>query len=53
MKGLCRNLLNFSQVFLKVLGHSEGLDLLGAENLGHLLVGGEELLVRGVLEVVP
>ena len=52
MKGLCRNLLNFSQVFLKVLGHSEGLDLLGAENLGHLLVGGEELLVRGVLEVV-
>ena len=53
MKGLCRNLLNFSQVFLEVLGHSEGLDLLGAENLGHLLVGGEELLVRGVLEVVP
>ena len=52
MKGLCRNLLNFSQVFLEVLGHSEGLDLLGAENLGHLLVGGEELLVRGVLEVV-
>ena len=52
MKGLCRNLLNFSQVFLEVLGHSEGLDPLGAENLGHLLVGGEELLVIGVLEVV-
>ena len=52
MKGLCRNLLNFSQVFLEVLGHSKGLDLLGAENLGHLLVGGEELLVLGVLQIV-
>ena len=34
------------------LGHAEGTDLLGAENLGHLLVGGEVLLVLGVLEVV-
>ena len=34
------------------LGHGEGPHPLGAEDLGHLLVGGEELLVLGVLEVV-
>ena len=34
------------------LGHAEGADTIVAENLGHLLVGGEELLVLGVLEVV-
>ena len=34
------------------LGHGEGADTVGSENLGHLLVGGEELLVLGVLEVV-
>ena len=36
----------------KELGHGEGPNPLGAEDLGHLLVGGEELLVLGVLEVV-
>ena len=36
----------------EVLGHSEGLDLLGAENFGHLLVRDEVLLVLGVLKVV-
>ena len=34
------------------LGHAEGADTIVAENLGHLLVGGEELLVLGVLEIV-
>ena len=34
------------------LGHGEGADTVGSKNLGHLLVGGEELLVLGVLEVV-
>ena len=33
----------------KELGHGEGPNPLGAEDLGHLLVGGEELLVLGVL----
>jgi len=36
----------------KELGHTEGTDAVVAENLGHLLVGVEELLVLGVLEVV-
>ena len=40
------------QVSGEELGHAEGADAVGAENLGHLLVGGEELLVLGVLEVV-
>ena len=40
------------QVSGEELGHAEGADVVGAENLGHLLVGGEELLVRGVLKVV-
>ena len=39
-------------MFLQVLGHAEGLDLLGSEHGGHGLVGGEPLLVLGVLEVV-
>ena len=39
-------------MFLEVLGHAEGLDLLGSEHGGHGLVGGEPLLVLGVLEVV-
>jgi hypothetical protein len=34
------------------LGHAEGTNTVGTENLGHLLVGEEELLVLGVLEVV-
>ena len=34
------------------LGHAEGADTIVAENLGHLLVGGEELLVLGVLQIV-
>ena len=33
----------------KELGHGEGPHPLGAEDLGHLLVGDEELLVLGVL----
>ena len=40
------------QVSGEELGHAEGADAVGAENLGHLLVGGEVLLVLGVLEVV-
>jgi len=35
-----------------VLGHTESTDPVVAEDLGHLLVGVEELLVLGVLEVV-
>jgi len=34
------------------LGHAEGTDPVVAEDLGHLLVGGEVLLVLGVLQVV-
>jgi len=34
------------------LGHTESTDPVVAEDLGHLLVGVEELLVLGVLEVV-
>jgi len=34
------------------LGHGEAPHPLSSEDLGHLLVGGEELLVLGVLEVV-
>ena len=46
----CRN--NLRQVSGEELGHTEGADAVGTEDLGHLLVGGEELLVLGVLEVV-
>jgi hypothetical protein len=34
------------------LCHAEGTDAVVTEDLGHLLVGGEVLLVSGVLEVV-
>ena len=34
------------------LGHAEAADLLRAEDLGHLLVGDEVLLVLGILQVV-
>ena len=34
------------------LGHSESTDLIISENLCHLLVGDEELLVFGVLQIV-
>ena len=40
------------EVFLEVLGHAEGLDLLGSEHRGHGLVGGEPLLVLGVLQLL-
>ena len=32
--------------------HAEGADAISTEDLGHLLVGGEILLVLGVLEIV-
>ena len=38
-----------TEVLLQVLGHTEGLDLLGAEHGGHQLVRGEPLLVLRVL----
>ena len=37
---------------LEVLCHAEGLDLLLAEDGGHEFVGGEELLVSGILKVL-
>ena len=37
---------------LQVLGHGEALDLLLAENLGHLGIGSEETLVLRILEIV-
>ena len=40
------------QVSGEELGHAKSTDTIGAENLGHLLVGGEELLVLGVLQIV-
>ena len=33
-----------------MLGHPEAAHLVGAEDLGHLLVGDEELLVVGILD---
>ena len=39
------------QVGADVLGHPEAAHLVGAEDLGHLLVGNEVLLVVGVLEM--
>jgi len=38
------------KVSRKELGHGEAAHPLGAEDLGHLLVGDEELLVLGVLK---
>ena len=40
------------QVSGEELGHAKSTDTIAAENLGHLLVGGEELLVLGVLQIV-
>lgn len=34
------------------LGHAEGTDAVGTENLSHLFVGGKKLFVCGILEVV-
>jgi hypothetical protein len=34
------------------LGQAEGTDAIGTENLSHLFVGGEKLLVSGILEFV-
>ena len=34
------------------LGHADATDAVGTENLSHLFVGGEKLLVSGILEVV-
>jgi hypothetical protein len=33
------------------LAHGEGAHAVGAEDLRHLLVGGEELLVFGILKI--
>jgi len=58
-KFVAKDLSNFNflkaklrQVGAEELGHAEGADAVASENLGHLLVGVEELLVLGVLEVV-
>ena len=45
-------LFRLRQVSGEELGHAEGADAVGAENLGHFLVGGEKLLVLGVLQIV-
>ena len=45
-------LLLIGQVSLQVLGHPKSLDLLLPEDGLQLLVGGEELSVLGVLELV-
>ena len=37
-------------MLLQVFGHTEALDLLISEDGGHGLIGGEPLLVLGVLE---
>jgi len=36
----------------KELGHAESTDAFGSKDLGHLLVGGEELLVLRILKIV-
>jgi len=41
-----------AEVSTQELGHAESPDAVSAEDLGHLLVGGEVLLVLGVLQVV-
>ena len=45
-----RSLVQIGEVRPQVLGHSEGFDLLISEDLGHLLVRGEVLLVLRVLD---
>jgi len=49
MKGLFGKL---GEVAGEELGHAEGADAVVTEHLGHLLVGGEVLLVLWVLQVV-
>ena len=48
MKKYC----NLRQMGREEFGHSKGTDFVIAKDLGHLLVGGEELSVFGILEVV-
>ena len=48
MKKYC----NLRQMGREEFGHSKGTDFVIAKDLGHLLVGGEELLVLGVLQIV-
>ena len=43
---------NLRQMGGEELGHSKGTVFVVAEDLGHLLVGDEELFVFGILEVV-
>ena len=45
-------LVRAGQMLLEILGHTEGLHLLLAEDGGHGGVRGEELLVLRILEVV-
>ena len=45
-------LVRVGQMLLEILGHTEGLHLLLAEDGGHGGVRGEELLVLRILEVV-
>ena len=40
------------QVSGEELGHAKSTDTIGTEDLGHFLVGGEKLLVLGVLQIV-
>ena len=40
------------EVALQVLGHAETLDLLGPEDGCHGVVGGEPLLVLGILQIL-
>ena len=42
--------LDLAEVSGEELAHGEGAHPLGSEDLGHLLVGSEELLVLGVLK---
>ena len=44
--------LDFRQVSGEELGHAKSADTIGTEDLGHFLVGDEELLVLGVLQIV-
>jgi len=39
-------------VILKELHHTEAADLVLPKDLGHLIVGDEELLVGGILQVI-
>merc|ERR1719174_2958891 len=50
--GLTNVHLQFRQMSSKELGHSKSSDFFGSEDLCHLLVGGEVLLVLRILEVM-